>query len=366
MKIGFLYKRTEPRLTDGQVGSLGSYMLYGAETLGKRGWTVVAMVGCEARWVWRRLAGLCRRLTVRYFGIGGDFAGVFSRWKTIRSCGVVVAVGRNPGIPILVLKSLGLLRCPVILISMGTPGLDARPSQVRRLGRLLARAESIFCFGSGEPREMLDSFCPEVLSVRFVPFGFPIDSFPPARESSLPKTIDVLSVGADRNRDFQVLVEYARAHPLRSVSVIGATESLESIEDFPPNLTVEARLPLIEVMEKIESSRVAAIPVRENSYSGGTTFLIHALASGLPVVVSETAAIRGGYGLEKVKACRRVAPGDSGGFHRSLDEILNLGDEQRDVLGKEARAFALENLSDRHLVDCLESVIVNLQESKRA
>ena len=56
-------------------------------------------------------------------------------------------------------------------------------------------------------------------------------------------------------------------------------------------------------------ARVVALPVRENSYSGATTVLLQAMALARPVVVTRTAAIAAGYGLEDGRTCRLVAAG---------------------------------------------------------
>ena len=63
---------------------------------------------------------------------------------------------------------------------------------------------------------------------------------------------------------------------------------------------------------RLERARVVALPVRENSYSGATTVLLQAMALAKPVVVTRTAAIETGYGLEDGGNVRLVAPGDGG------------------------------------------------------
>ena len=79
---------------------------------------------------------------------------------------------------------------------------------------------------------------------------------------------------------------------------------------------------------RLERARVVALPVRENSYSGATTVLLQAMALAKPVVVTRTAAIATGYGLEDGDNVRLVAPGrrttPSGA---ALEELL--GDDER-------------------------------------
>ena len=65
-------------------------------------------------------------------------------------------------------------------------------------------------------------------------------------------------------------------------------------------------------------ARVVALPVRDNLYSGATTTLLQAMATAKPVVVSRTAAIAEGYGLEDGVNCRLVPPGDEAAFATAL------------------------------------------------
>ena len=73
------------------------------------------------------------------------------------------------------------------------------------------------------------------------------------------------------------------------------------------------------------AARVVGLPVRDNSYSGGTTLLLQAMAMAKPVVVSRTAAVADGYGLEDGVNCRLVPPGEAATFERALDEETGAG-----------------------------------------
>lgn len=364
-RIGFVYKRGPVRRTAILSDPAAGYLLYGAGTLRRRGWEVSMLVGEDPSWIARRFAGLTRRWTRARLGAAGDFAGVISQWRELCRCDVIIAVGPNTGIPLLVLRRMGCLRRPILFLSIGIPGVGARRNQVRRMGNLIARAAGIVCFGAEETSEMKRHFGNPGLRTRFVPFGFPADAFPSARRGPAEKTHDVVSVGSDRNRDFSILFDYARSHPGRRILVVGSAENLRPAGTPPPNLEVQAGLSLEEVFDRLRQSRVGAIPVHENAYSAGTTFLIHALACGLPIVVSETGAIRNGYGLESLSACRRVPPGDGPAFQEALEELLDLPDERLHQLGGEGRAFAVENLTDRALVECIESMLREL-ETKEA
>ena len=80
--------------------------------------------------------------------------------------------------------------------------------------------------------------------------------------------------------------------------------------------------------DRLRSARVVALPVRDNTYSGATTVLLQAMASGKPVVVSRTAAIARGYHLEDGSNCRPRPAGRRPRRSRARSRTL-LDDEER-------------------------------------
>jgi glycosyltransferase involved in cell wall biosynthesis len=107
---------------------------------------------------------------------------------------------------------------------------------------------------------------------------------------------------------------------------------------------------------RLERARVVALPVRENSYSGATTVLLQAMALAKPVVVTRTAAIATGYGLEDGANVRLVAPGDAEGFGGAIADLL--GDDARSgELGARARASVEAELSWDRYVDRLAGIL---------
>ncbi len=119
---------------------------------------------------------------------------------------------------------------------------------------------------------------------------------------------------------------------------------------------MEADLPFDEMRRCLERARVVALPVRENSYSGATTVLLQAMALAKPVVVTRTAAIADGYGLEDGKNVRLVAPGDAACFGGAIRELLR-DDEQAAALGARARATVESGLTWERYVDRLVDLL---------
>ena len=170
-------------------------------------------------------------------------------------------------------------------------------------------------------------------------------------------------MGADPHRDLQLLVEVARGLPDTRFALVAGRDNVRDLADVPSNVTVEIDLPFAEMKQRLDSARVVALPVRENTYSGATTVLLQALALGKPVVVSRTSAIESGYGLADGENCRLAAPGDAAGSR--VDRRL-LGDERRArALGASGRATVERSLTWDRYVARIEEALVAAAASAR-
>jgi glycosyltransferase involved in cell wall biosynthesis len=131
---------------------------------------------------------------------------------------------------------------------------------------------------------------------------------------------------------------------------------------LPGNVALETDIPLEQVRKRFGQARVVALPVRDNSYSGATTTLLQVMAMAKPVVVSRTAAIADGYGLEDGVNCRLVEPGDEPGFERALVETLT-GADAGASLGFRARQTVERSFSWERYTDALWEVLSRSRRS---
>jgi glycosyltransferase involved in cell wall biosynthesis len=343
-----------------EPGTPARYSLYGMDQLAERG--IVVRHNLERPGqppAWARLAGTAlKRALERAGGYGGDFATVLSSLGPINRADVVFSTVDTVGIPLMLLARGRVVRAPFVYTAIGLPErlVQLRTRRMRRLyAQALGASAAIVAYSEHEA-DVLRGWLRErrfEVPVEFVPFGVDVEAFRPTGE---PPEIDVVSIGADPHRDFDLLVEVARELPQITFGVVATSERWRSLPEMPPNVSVERDLAFADMRRRLEIARVVALPVRDNSYSGATTVLLQAMALAKPVVVTRTQAIARGYGLVDGENCRLVPPGDAEAFARTLRSVLRDEWHAR-ALGGSARRTVERDFTWRQYVDRLAAIL---------
>jgi glycosyltransferase involved in cell wall biosynthesis len=341
-------------------GSAERYALYGLDQLAASGFSTrhnLERAGPPPAWA-RGAGRVLKRLLEASGGYGGDFATVLASLRVANRADVVFSTVDTVGIPLLLLKRARLLRPPLVYAAIGLPERleKLRGKRMRRLyARALGTSRAVVAYSEHEAdvlRAWLRGY-DEHVPVVFVPFGVDADSFTPSAAS---QRIDVVSIGADPHRDYELLLAVAAGMPETSFLLVTTGDRARALPAPPANVAVETDLPFAEMQERLSSARAVALPVLQNSYSGATTVLLQALASGKPVVVSRTDAIAAGYGLVDGENVRTVEPGDAEAFARALADVL--GDElHARMLGARGRATVEAGLTWTRYADRIAELV---------
>lgn len=318
-------------------GALDRYRLFGLDEVRARGAHVRHNLERDRPPSWARALGAAVNRALRAFGgYGGDFASTFASLRAVNRADVVFATADSLGLPLLLLKQAGLVRPPVVYTPIGLPERLVQVRRRRLYAGALRRAQLIATYSQAEA-EFLRGWIGSGVEIAFLPFGVDADAFRP-RPGLEPET-DVVSVGADPQRDFALLKTIAVRNPGVGFRIVATADHLRALGPLPQNVEAESGLVLEAVRDRLASARVVALPVRRNSYSGATTVLLQALALAKPVVVSRTDAIDRGYALEDGVNCRLVEPADTDAFERALLETLaepgTLGARARETVERE-------------------------------
>jgi glycosyltransferase involved in cell wall biosynthesis len=360
--VSYLFRDAPHRRAalDLEPGSPARYALFGMDQLAERGYALTHNLERPRPSVWARMTGgALKRGLDRAGGYGGDFATVLSSLGRLNRADVVFSTVDTVGIPFMLLARGGLARPPFVYTAIGLPErlVQLRSGRMERLyAQALGRASAVVAYSEHEV-DVLGRWLRErgtEVPVEFVPFGVDVEAFRPTSE---PPDVDVVSVGADPHRDFELLLEVARSLPETSFLVVTTRDHARSLDGRPSNLAVEFDLAFDEMCRRLERARVVALPVRDNSYSGATTVLLQAMALAKPIVVTRTAAIATGYGLEDGHNVRLVAPGDGASFGRALTGVLSNEPHAR-ALGARARRTVERELTWSRYVDRIETALL--------
>jgi glycosyltransferase involved in cell wall biosynthesis len=330
--------------------ALDRYRLFGLDEIRARGAQARHNLEREsAPPLWARAAATAVNSLLRLTGgYGGDFASAFASLRTANQADVVFATTDTVGIPLILLKRARLLRPPLVYAAIGLPErlVELRSRLMRRLyASALRRADTIVAYSQSEAEWLRTWLAPGAPAVLFLPFGVDVEAFSP--DPGRSEDLDVVSVGADPRRDFDLLKAVAAHHPELRFRIVATKDHARLLGTLPANVSVETDLSLEQVRDRLAGARVVALPVRRNSYSGATTVLLQAMALAKPVVVSRTDAISEGYALQDGVNCRLIEPGDSNAFERVLLETLadsrSLGSRARETV---ERDFSWKSYTD--------------------
>jgi glycosyltransferase involved in cell wall biosynthesis len=338
------------------LGSAERFTLFGLDEIAARGVRVSYNLEPVAP-PWTPAAGsVLNKLLYSVGGYGGDFASVLGSLRRANAAQVIFSTVDTVGIPLILLKRFGLVRRPLVYVSIGLPErlMQLRNAPMRRLYRsALRRVAAVVAYSEHEAVVLRDWLGPGGPKVVFVPFGVDVDAFRPVEAE---RGIDVLSVGVDPRRDFELLLGIAGRHPELTFRIVAGADRARSLGRLPDNVTLETDIPLEQVRLRVATSRCVALPVIDNSYSGATTTLLQAMAMGKPVIVSRTAAIADGYELEDGVNCRLVEPGDEQAFERAILETLT-GAAAARALGSRARQTVERSFSWERFIGALWEVL---------
>jgi glycosyltransferase involved in cell wall biosynthesis len=341
------------------VGAGSRYSLYGLDELAADGFSVAHnLVPSSAAGVGARAAAAVLDRLVRVAGgYSGDFATVIASQRQLNEADVVFSTVDTVGIPLALLARRGLVRPPIVYAAIGLPERLAQ-LRTRRAERMFAEAyrrlHTIVAYGAGEVEALREWLGDRGPSIVFVPFGVDTGYFAP--RAGVEATTDVVSVGADPRRDYELLIALARAHPEWSFRLIVTEDAARALAPVADNVEVEVDVPFDLVRDHLADARAVVLPVRDNSYSGATTVLLQAMAMGRPVVVTRTAAIATGYGLEDGVNCRLVAPGSLDALEAAASAVLS-DDAHAAALGSAARETVERSLTWSRYTSAIGSLL---------
>ena len=278
-----------------------------------------------------------------------------------RRCACVVATTEPPALPVLMLKSVGLIRRPVVVVSVAL--LHAKYTTGLRHAlwrRCIGHADAVIVYAADQVPAIRARFRLPPASVVAVPLGVDTDFFPQWEDGE--QHVDdefVLSVGTNEGKDFATLM---RAMPSgRALRVVTDALNAEIIaRSARPDVSVavESAVPIIRLRELYRTASVHVIPLHESPISSGQTVLLENMALGKAVIVSDVSGIRD-Y-VEPGVTATVVPPGDASALRNAIETAFRAPSVNKRI-GRSAAEAVRQRHSAAQFATQLSEIISGLR-----
>ncbi|NQW87949.1 MULTISPECIES: glycosyltransferase family 4 protein [unclassified Frigoribacterium] len=225
-----------------------------------------------------------------------------------------------------------------------------RGQDVGRMRDVLRRMSGLWVISRGQVEPLRRFVGEDGPPVGFFTFGVDEDFFAARPWPTRPM---VLSIGGDRDRDpatlFATLEQVHAERP--DVELVVQTTS----DAAPPEgVTVVPHVSHRELAELYARASLVAVATRDNLHASGMTVSLEAMATGRPVVMTDTPGIEDYVVHERTGLLAPV--GDSAALAGNVLRLL--GDEaEARAFGAAGRALVEERLTTRHLAASLAEFV---------
>ncbi|PWW82347.1 hypothetical protein CR164_04910 [Prosthecochloris marina] len=320
-----------------------NYLLWGLESYASKGFTVKHNLDRQETTLETRINKTINKF-LKILGVpGGDWLTILKNHKSINKSDVMLSTVDNVGIPAVILKRIGLIKTPIIYVSVGLPEqIDKIKTRVLRKFYLnsLRNTKHFICYSIVEKERLKSLLHTGDEKVSFIPLGIMTSFFNPLLEVN--KQWDIVSIGADPMRDYALLAQFAVKHKKLKILIVTSANHSYIKHNKPGNLDCEFNISLDEAIKRFSAGKLIVLPVKENTYTGATTTLLQAMCMQKCVIVSNVGPIKKGYNLVSNENCILVEPGNYTDLEASILSALS-NDELLEQTGINGRRTVLEH-----------------------
>ena len=338
------------------------YMLYGVDRMILNDLPIETNLGSINKFSYLRVVNkLYKIVAKKIIGSHGDITWVSPVLSVKKKYDIIFAFSEKCIYPVLFLRFLGILRKKkIILISIGLSEklqLLTDRGAIGALNRLLREIKGIskiVTFSWHEKNILTNHY--HLDNVIFIPLGVDVNVF--RSGGSTTDEFDIVSIGADKNRDFDLLIKVAEKMHDRKFLLITSKYHADNLrkKGIPDNVKLKVNIPIDEVCSLIDSSKIVFLPVKENLYSGATTCLLQAMSLEKAVITTYVTPISKGYGLEDQKNVVFVEPENIGMAVNVISQLLSDKKKLLDI-GRAARGHVESHLTLDKMIDSLTEIV---------
>lgn len=359
IKVLYIFRRNRTeKLELFRRGQGPDEMLYGINYLDKKRFLVDYVEGDTGYpHPMGKVVKRLEQLIVKKIGGGFAFDIVLENWQRLKTADVILSTVDTCGLPITLFKKLGFIKAKMIYISQGlSDNLDRLPARsfwrwfyTGFYSSLLKVPELILVLGVGAASHLSRMTGIDLTHIKVVPFGIDQDFWHPA-ESVIDGDF-VLSVGSDKRRDYQTLIQAIGNRPLKIVTRLPLPKEI-----IPPNVEVRSDYSDIELRSLYQQARYIVIPQRDENMPSGQSVALQAMACGKAVILTRTRGLWEPEFLRHLENVFLVEPEDV----HNLSAALAYCDEHPDVLkkmGNKARELIVRRYTSKDFAYSIQKVI---------
>lgn len=350
-EVVWIYRRDRRRsLVEWERGECSSEFFYGLMPLRER--YRVGFVEEDGTAPYRRPWYAVERLIARRLGIGFALDLALRHLGALNRARVVVSTVDTCGLPLALLKRLGLLRSRLVYISQGLSDRIQAYGPERRLARwcraLVLAADELATLSGGAGAGLAAWLGIPAERVRVLPFGtdhaFWRNTAPDVAGTRM------VSVGSDAGRDYATLLGAVGELPLHIV-----TRQALAVADRANVVVTSAHSPA-GLRDLYSRSRFVVIPLHDRDQPSGQSAALQAMACGKAVVLTRT---RGWWGEELLRDgdnCLLVPPADTPALRQVVHDLWAAPERCREI-GGHGRDTVVRWFGEERFADALADLV---------
>ena len=358
-KLLFLYKT--PRWNtykNWKRGKGPDTILYGANHLKKLGYKVdfydfTFSKFNPARWIFYPIFLLIHKAS----GLGFKMDQALCLLPIVNSYDCIISTIDTAGLPFLWLKKLGLLKKPLIYLSIDFAfRIKSNNNWIFNWYKgLLKYADTIICYDEAE-KKILKKFNKNVyfFNVGIDRHYFADSKFKPKQKN---KEMIILAFGRDRDRDYQTFVSAVSELKVKG-EIVCSKENVTDIK-LPSNINVFFDLPYHLLKKKIYASDIIVIPVKNVKRPGGHLSMLDSMFSKRPVVISGNKWITSAYKFKNNEECLYFKPENVDDLKSKINLLIDnpsLSNKLTTNAFNKAKKYSTKNFALK-LSDLIESLV---------
>ncbi|MEO1465256.1 MAG: glycosyltransferase family 4 protein [Cyanobacteria bacterium J06633_1] len=280
-----------------------------------------------------------------------------------RATNVFVCINDSSGLPVVLLKCLGLSQASIIYFSQGLS--DRFKSVGNRFWArqlfwplyryLLLRCDRILVLGEGAAQHLTEVFDLPADSVDCIQFGIDSQFWHPAQLWSPPSQHApyVLSVGSDLARDYDTLIQ---ALP-QGVSLKVVTRLPIERHNSDKQIDVASEFCDLELRQLYQCAQFVVTPLQDVYQPSGQSATLQAMACAKAVILTRTRGIWAPDLMQHLENCYLVSPGNVEELRAAIQYFLDKPEEANRI-GNNARKVVETALSSQQFAQSLGDIIL--------